>query len=188
MRFERLSPGMQDGQEAGLSAKMLGIGGDFEQRGGTGFEQQREEPPLVLPHQRDQRVRHAEDQVIVTHGQKFLLPPHEPPVAGVGLALRAVPVAAGVIGDGLMAATGALIAMSAQRSRAAACDRVEHLVLRPGQRCARPFAEPVACDADHVGHLEGWPRHLCRPSLSVPSEIRSSGLMAACKWRWDRWR
>jgi len=46
----------------------------------------------------------------------------EPVIAGVGLALGAVPVATGEEGDGTMAASGALIQMAAQRCRAAVLD------------------------------------------------------------------
>lgn len=42
MGLERLSPGVQDGQEAGVSAKMPGVGGYFEQGCRTGLEQERE--------------------------------------------------------------------------------------------------------------------------------------------------
>jgi len=90
VRLEGLSPGVQDGEQADPSAEMPGIGCDFQQRGRAGFEQQSKEPPLVLPHRRHERVRHAEDQVIVAHRQQFLLPLGEPLVAGVGLALGAV--------------------------------------------------------------------------------------------------
>jgi hypothetical protein len=76
---------------------MLRIGCDFEQRGCAGFEQQSEEPPLVLPHQRHQRMGHAEDQVIVAHRQQFLLALGEPLFASVGLALGAVPVTTRVV-------------------------------------------------------------------------------------------
>src|SRR5258706_16334772 len=117
--------------------------------------------------------------MIVAHGQHFLLALGEPLVASVGLALGTVPVATGVVRDGLMAAVRALIAMSAERSRAAACDGLEHLKLRPGQRVI--FPEPAACGPDHIGHLEGRPRHPCRSSCVVRSVSWSSGLIAACR-------
>ena len=50
MRLEGLSPGVQDGEETDLGAEMLRFGGHFQQRGGAGFEQQREQPSLILPH------------------------------------------------------------------------------------------------------------------------------------------
>ena len=94
---------------------MPGIGCDFQQCVCTGFEEQREELPLVLPHQRHQCVRHAEDQMIVAYGQQFLLALGEPLVASVGLALGAVPGTAGVERDGLMAALATAIQMTAER-------------------------------------------------------------------------
>src|SRR5216683_2742349 len=102
-------------------------------------------------------MRHAEDQMIVTHRQQFLLALGEP-----------------------------LVAMTAERSGAVTGDSIEHLRLRPGQR--RAFAEPAACLADHIGHLEGWTCHLCCCSCAVRSVSWSSGLMAACRCRCDRCR
>jgi hypothetical protein len=65
---------VQDAQKTDLGSEMLGVGGDFEQRLGAGLEQEPEENLLVLPDQRDQRMRHAENQMIVVHGQQFALP------------------------------------------------------------------------------------------------------------------
>ena len=50
MKLECLSPGVHDGEETDPGAEMPGVGGHFEQRGGAGFEQQREQPSLILPH------------------------------------------------------------------------------------------------------------------------------------------
>jgi len=65
MRLQGLSPSMQNAEEAEVRTEMLGIGRDFEQGGGTGFKQQGEENPLVLPDQGDQSVRDAKDEVVV---------------------------------------------------------------------------------------------------------------------------
>ena len=134
MALQSLAPGMQNAEEADLGAEVPGIGRDFQQGCGAGFEQELEENLLVLPDQRDQRMRHAEDQVEVAHRQQFLLPGAQPLLAGVGLALRTVAVSAGVVRDGLMPAANALIAMSAECGRAAALDGAEHFELCPGQR------------------------------------------------------
>jgi hypothetical protein len=75
----------------------------------------------------------AEDEMIVADGQQLLLSLRQPMIARTGLALGAVPVAAGVIRAGLMSAVGARVAMTAEGRGAAAHDRVEHLTLRPGQ-------------------------------------------------------
>src|ERR1700740_220851 len=104
-------------------------------------------------------MRDAEHEVKVAHRQQFLLPCAQPLLARVGLALRTMAVAAGVIRDGLIAAANALVAMSAERCRAAAFDGGEHLHLRPAQRLAIAFDESASCPADDVGHLPGWPLH-----------------------------
>src|SRR5277367_6962290 len=121
----------------------------------------------------------AEDQVVVADGQQLPVSLRQPLVARTGLALRAVPVAAGVIRDGLMSAAHARIAMTTERSGTAASDRIEHLALRPGQRSAIPLPEAVTTDANDVGHLEGRPAHRFLSCCSVRSAICSSGLMAA---------
>src|ERR1700758_3973281 len=104
MRSERLSPGVQDGQEARLCAEMLRVGSDVEQRGSAGLEEQGEQLPLVLPHQRHKRMWDAEDEMIVVDGKKLLLSLGQPLVASANLALGTVPIAAGVVRDSLMSA------------------------------------------------------------------------------------
>ena len=113
MWSECLSPGVQDGQEASLCAKMLRIGRDIEQRGSTGLKEQGKQLSLVLPYQRHKLMWDAEDEMIVVDRQQFLLPIPKPLVARSGLTLGAVPVAAGVIRDGLVPAVYARIAMTA---------------------------------------------------------------------------
>src|SRR6516225_4095372 len=115
--------------------------------------------PLVLPDQRDQRVRHAEDQVKVANRQQFPSPGAQPLLPGIGLALWTVPVAAGVVRDGLMPAANALIAMPTECCRAATRDGVEHFELGPRQRITITFEELVSRPADDIGHLPGWSCH-----------------------------
>ena len=96
MMLEVLSPGVQHAEEADLSAEMLGIGGYLQQGGGAGAEQQIIDDPLVLQRQPGKFVRQREDHVDVADGQQFFAASREPLVASVGLALWAMPVAAGV--------------------------------------------------------------------------------------------
>ena len=70
-------------------------------------------------------MRQRKDDVEVRHGQQFGRARCQPFCARVPLALGAVPVAAGVERDGLMAAADALIAMTAQCRGAAADDGIE---------------------------------------------------------------
>jgi hypothetical protein len=110
------------------------------------------------------------------------------------LTLGAVPIAAGVKRDGLMAAVGALIAMTAQCRGATAQDGIEHLAMRPCKMRLLLFPKTVACCTDDVGHLEGGPapRLLFLLERFTPSgldtSMASSGLGIACRWRRDRCR
>ena len=94
MNLEFLIPGMQDTEETDLSAEMLRVACDFEQRLGTGLEQQGINFAFVLQGKRRKLPRQCEDHVDVAGGQQFFLPRCEPAVAGIRLALWAVPVAA----------------------------------------------------------------------------------------------
>jgi hypothetical protein len=49
MSLECLAPGMQNAEETNLGAEVSGIGGYFQQGGGGGFKQEREQDLLVLP-------------------------------------------------------------------------------------------------------------------------------------------
>src|ERR1700693_2903149 len=124
---------MENTQEADLRPEVPGVGGDFQQGCAAALEQELEQDPLVLPQQRNQRVRHAEDQVVVARRQQLPLPGGQPPVAGVGLALRAMAIAARVEKGGLMATAVTLIAMPAESGRTATFDGAEYFQLRPGQ-------------------------------------------------------
>src|SRR5258708_35130800 len=65
-------------------------------------------------------MRQCEDHMDVTRREKFSSTCSDPPFPRRSLALRAVPVAAGVVGDGgAMSAAGALIEMPAKCGGAA---------------------------------------------------------------------
>ena len=116
MRLQGLSPGMQDAEESDLRAEMFGVGGHFQQGGRRGLEQESKQDLLILPDQRHEAVRHAEDQVVVAYRQEFLLPLMQPLLPGIGLTLRAVPITARVVRDGLITAAQALVAVPATRA------------------------------------------------------------------------
>src|SRR3954454_4260109 len=159
MPLKSLPPGVENAEEANLGSEMGWIGGNLRQRSGAGLKQQTEQDFLVLPDQRDQRVRHAEDEMEIAHRKQFLLPGAQPFLACISLALRTVAVSAGVVRDGLMPAAVALIAMAAECRCAAALDCPEHFELCPRQRTVIAFDESVSSPADDVGHLPGWPCH-----------------------------
>ena len=81
----------------------------------------------------------------VARGEKLLTTRLEPTSTGVGLTLRAVPVAAAVVRDGRTVATGdALIEMPAQGGGATACDGSQHREVLPQRRLRSMKTRPAA--------------------------------------------
>lgn len=72
-------------------------------------------------------MRQREDYVDIAGGQKVPAARIEPAVTGVGLALRTMPISTRVIGDGLIAATGTGINVSAEYRCSAVQDGVQYL-------------------------------------------------------------
>src|ERR1017187_7300237 len=103
-------------------------------------------------------------------------------------------IAAGVVGDGLMPALGALVAMAAESGGAATRNGVQHFDMRPVQPASASFHEAGTAGANHVSHLNGWLVHfLARFTLpcTVAEEetgISSSGLATALRCLRDRCR
>ena len=86
----------------------------------------------------------------------------EPADARVALALRAVPVATRVVGDGRMSAADALVAMASESSRAAARDRGQHLLMLAVDPPAVAFDEALPGVANDVGQLNRGPAQTLR--------------------------
>ena len=79
------------------------------------------------------RCRQGEHHMVIVHRQQLGLPRFEPTPGGTGLALRAMPVAAGVVGDLVMFTGRAMQHMSAQRRAAALFDGGHDLQLTQAQ-------------------------------------------------------
>src|SRR5687767_10000704 len=101
---------------------MLGIGSDGAQGLGGEFEQQTVDHRLVVIGDLGDRCRQGEDHVVIVYRQKVGLTGLEPASRGAALALRAMPVAAGVVGDLGMLTSLAAQYMPAQRRAAALLD------------------------------------------------------------------
>ena len=85
----------------------------------------------------------------IARGEKLLTTRLEPTSTGVGLTLRAVPVAAAVVRDGRTVATvGALIEMPTQGGGATACDGPQHGEVLPGDPPAAAFDEGASRGAN----------------------------------------
>src|SRR5437667_2785679 len=99
---------------------------------------------------------------------------------GVALTLGAVPVAARVVRDGGMSAVRALIAMSTQRSGAAARDGQQHFLMLPADPLATAFNKSLPCAANDVGHLQRRSAHALCVGSSGPWIVSASrGLLVA---------
>jgi hypothetical protein len=126
--------------------------------------------------QRDRRdlLGHREHHMEVLDRQQVLGPILEPLRLPRALTLRAMPVAATVVGDALVVAVVARLDVAAELCRAAGEQRAHDAA--PGRRDLALLQQDVTKVADHVGHLEGGPRHGSR-QLGIAS--RSTALFAA---------
>src|ERR1700723_4380895 len=193
MQKQVLSPGVQDADHADLGAQVFAIDGDLQQGMSAGGEQQVVEQTRVLQGQHIEFVRHSEHDMEVAGGQEFSLAGRQPAFARLRLALGAVPISARVVRDSLMPATGAGIAMTAQRSGAAAQNGPKRFELLKAKAGAIPIQKAITVRAKNIGHLEGGPSHFSffrlklRLMFSVLDRERlSSGFVTACKCRCDR--
>jgi hypothetical protein len=75
------------------------------------------------------------------------------------LALRTIAVAAGVVGDALVAAIAALLNMAAKGGGAASLDCAHSAMLGTGQRRSVLNAESRAEAAEHIRHLQPLASH-----------------------------
>src|SRR5271167_2499447 len=116
---------------------------------------------FVLQGERRQFMGQSEDNMDVARREKLLTTRFEPTVAGVGLTLRAVPIAAAVVGDGRTVATvDALIEMAAQGGGATARNGSQHREVLPCDPPATAFDEGASRGANQIGHLKRRPVHL----------------------------
>ena len=160
MQAQVLSPGVQDAEEADPGSEVPGVGCNFKHGLSGGAEEQIVKQPRMSLTEWVQRMRQSKDGMEVGHGEQILLTPRKPALTRLCLTLRAVPVAAGVIRDGLEITSRAGVQMASERSCAACGDGPQHaelLVAKPGTVL---FSKAVTLGAKDVGHLHGRPGHL----------------------------
>ncbi len=114
------SPGVQHGGEPDAGSEVLRICRHRSDGLGRGLEQEIVDRGLVGERDGGDGRRQGEHHVEVRHGQQIGLALGEPALRRRALALRAVPVAAGVVGDGGVGAVDAARDVAAERRRAAA--------------------------------------------------------------------
>jgi hypothetical protein len=154
---ERLPPRVQDHRHTDLGAEVLLVGGDRAQRLGRRLEQDGVDDHLVLIGDRPKRRWQREYDVEILNWQQIRLPRFEPFMRGAGLALRAVPVAAAVVGDLAVTAVAAALDVPAKRRRPARANRSHDLELAPAQMPGIDLAIGVAVAAENIRHLQRRP-------------------------------
>src|SRR5882724_2394039 len=97
--------------------------------------------------------------MIVRHRQQIGFARRQPVLCRRALALRAVPVAAGVVRDLAVRALLAARDMAAERRRAAALDRRHHLDLAEADMAGIGPAPCRAVAAKDIRDLQRWTRH-----------------------------
>jgi hypothetical protein len=172
---------------------MLGISGDPDHRVRARPHQQVVDLSLVGARDLGDRLRQREDQVEIPHGQEFGLACRQPCLCRTRLALRAVPVTAGVVGDVVMPAVFASRDMAAERRRAATLDGAHDLQLIEADMAgiSRPPGSPMG--AEDIRNLQPCDRGKAAyvapllPFLRFAAVKSSSGLSTAEIMPWRRW-
>ncbi len=183
MMLEGLAPGVEHGEEADVGPQVLRVPGDGAQRGRGGSKQHPIEQPFVLEGQRAERSRQGADDVEVGHRQEVGGPRREPRRPGGSLTLGTVAVAAGVVGEDLVAAGGALLFVAAQGGGAAPCQIAQQATLA--------WRGPVACLVgrgglrEDLGHLGPRPGHRAGGSVAPARRSVVPGIpsRAVATWR-----
>lgn len=112
---QRRPPSVQHAGHADPGAEPLGVGCDGRDRFGGRPEQQAIDGLLVPQGDLRDLGWQGEDDVEILHGQKVLGARRHPVARRRSLALRTVPVLAGIVGDMMVAALGAARYMPAER-------------------------------------------------------------------------
>ena len=151
------SPGMQHGGEPDAGAEVLGVGRDGDQGLGGGFEQQVIDDRLVVVGDVGDRPRQGEDDMEIGHRQQIGLAVGQPLLGSGGLALWAMPIAAGVVRDAQVRAVLTAFDMTAQRRRSAAFDRRHDLELAEAHMAGMGRTPSRPAVAEDVRHLDRRP-------------------------------
>ena len=126
MKQQVLSPRVQNGGEADLGAKAFGISRQLQQCLRSRVKQQFVQQPPVAEHQRVQQIGNREHHMKVRNGQHPFESLLNPGGLFASLALRAMAVAAGIVGHHLKVATRALLDVPAERRGSALHQLREH--------------------------------------------------------------
>ena len=196
MTDQRLTPRVENTEDADLCPQMARVGGDLPQRRRTRLKQPGVQLRGVAITQRQQRMRQRKDDMHVGDVEELALSGRQPAGARLRLTLRTVSIATRVIRDRPMSAGATLIDMAAECGGAASCQRAENGPLLHAE--PRMLVEKVlTLRVEDIGHLHGRPAHdsvgfrLRRDRGTTGGGVTCScsrGLGAAWRWRRERWR
>jgi hypothetical protein len=182
MMMQVLTPGVEHGDETDLGPEVLRVGGDRAQGLGGGAEQNAVDHLLILEGDLGHRRRQREDDMEIRHRQQLGLARGEPFGAGLALALRAMPVAAGIVGDADQAAIRTLLRMAAERCRPTQLDGAHHAPLDAAEVTVMGAAIGGTVAAEDIRHFQSG-RHGAAPS----DQVRGGGTTSsACPGRRSR--
>ena len=136
---------------------MPGVGCDSDQGLGGGFEQQVIDDRLVVIGDVGDRSRQGEDDMEIRHGQEIGLAVGQPFLGSGGLALWAMPIAAGVVSDAQVGAVLTALDVPAQRRCSAALDRRHDLELAEAHMAGMRGTPSRPAAAEDLRHLDRWP-------------------------------
>jgi hypothetical protein len=152
VEVELSGPGVEHGGDAELCVEPPRIGGELEERGGGGTEEQVEARAGISKRQWPQLPGQREDEMEVVGGDDSLSTLLDPSGLCQPLALRAVSVSAGVVGDLDLSALGTEVGMTAQDRRPAVDDGRHDPALLGRQ--ATTLSDGLAVGAEDVRDLE----------------------------------
>ena len=153
----RRSPSVQHGGNADSRAEMPGIGGDRQHGLRCRLEQQVVDDRLVLESDVGELGRQREHDMEVADWKQVCLAVGKPCPRSRTLALRTMPITAGIVGDTPLAAVLTGFDMTAKGCGAAVLDRRHHLELIQAQMPC--MGDPIsrAGGTEDVGDLERGP-------------------------------
>ena len=170
-----LIPGVEYSEKTDVCTETARIGGNGEQRFGNRAEQDAVKHAWILERKKRKLLRKGEDDMAVGNGQQFGRSCCQPPVAGRGLALWTMAIAARVVGDDLTGAAIALLDVSAEGGGSACADVSECPALLGIEHMPPLPEEFLFVLTKDIGDFEPMFAHRCRAS----SLERSIGL----SWR-----
>jgi hypothetical protein len=159
MMLQILTPGVEDGDEADLRAQVLGSRCDRAQGLGGGVKQDVVDYGLILIRNRGDGLGQRKDHVEVLNGKEVGLAIFQPLRTDQRLAFRAVPIAATVVGNALMAAVVALLNMAAESGGTATLDRAHDAALSTAEGLSVLLAVGRTGLAKDIRHLKSGGMH-----------------------------